>query len=154
MAFRSMTVTVALVALLAACTADDGAAPDSTSPEPPTVGVMPGRPSPRPPVVEPEPWFGPPVGPPIAPSPEEAPKPDAEELAALGVVLSAGFTPHAHLRRDDGDLVWPPPDDRPESIGDPPVPEGLGPLHDRRAHRALPAVLHRVDAHDRRGRRR
>lgn len=52
----------------------------------------------------------------------------ADELIAMGVVLSDGFAPHAHLGRTDGMLNWPPKDNTPEAVGDPPVPEGLGPL--------------------------
>ena len=127
MAWRSTAVTVALVALLAACTAPDATAPDVTAPdaptpEPPVVDVPPEAP-------EPAPSTPAPAEPPAAPStpaPEE--RSPAEELAALGVVLSAGFSPHAHLRSDRGRIVWPPPDATPEAIGDPPVPDGLGPL--------------------------
>lgn len=50
------------------------------------------------------------------------------ELMAMGVVLSDGYAPHAHLGRTDGILNWPPPDATPEAIGNPPVPEELGPL--------------------------
>jgi len=52
----------------------------------------------------------------------------AQELAALGVLLEDGFSPHEHLGLTDGMLNWPPPDEMPQGIGDPPVPDGLGPL--------------------------
>ena len=49
----------------------------------------------------------------------------------MGVVLSDGYAPHALLGRTDGTLNWPPPDATPEAIGNPPIPEGLGPLEIR-----------------------
>ena len=52
----------------------------------------------------------------------------AQELAALGVLLEDGFSPHEHLGRTDGMLNWAPPYEMPPGIGDPPVPDGLGPL--------------------------
>jgi hypothetical protein len=52
----------------------------------------------------------------------------AEQLLELGVVLEDGFSPHAHLRTNDSAVRWPPADQMPQGIGDPPLPEGLGPL--------------------------
>lgn len=52
----------------------------------------------------------------------------AEELAAVGVTVESGFSPHEHLGRTNGILNWPPLEQMPEGIGDPPVPAGLGPL--------------------------
>ena len=54
-----------------------------------------------------------------------------ESLTAIGVVLDDGYAPHAHLGQTDGVLNWPPPDATPEVIGDPPIPDGLGPLRIR-----------------------
>jgi len=54
--------------------------------------------------------------------------PDALPDALSEVVLSDGFSPHVHLGRTDGMLNWPPADQMPQGIGDPPVPAGLGPL--------------------------
>ena len=52
----------------------------------------------------------------------------AASLRALGVELTDGFSPHEHLGRTDRMLNWPPSEEMPQGIGDPPVPEGLGPL--------------------------
>ncbi len=73
----------------------------------------------------------------LAPAPVPSPAPalpawpgdlGAAELAALGVQLEDGFSPHEHLGRTGGMLNWPPADRMPQGIGDPPVPDGLGPL--------------------------
>jgi hypothetical protein len=54
-----------------------------------------------------------------------------EILMASGVVLDDGYAPHPQLGQTDGVPNWPPPDATPEAIGDPPIPDGLGPLRIR-----------------------
>lgn len=112
---------IAIGLLLASCTAAPTAAGDAVVdvPSEPLVIDPPG-PSPSP---------APPSG--STPRPGDAPEswaPTSEQLAALGVVLTGGFLPHAHLGVTNGVPNWPPQDQMPEAIGDPPVPEGLGPL--------------------------
>lgn len=70
------------------------------------------------------------IFPELRPQPEAEPVPTpAETLAAQGVTVQDGFSPHAHLRDTNGILIWPPREDMPHGIGDPPVPAGLGPLN-------------------------
>lgn len=117
---RRTTITTLAAALLlaAACSADTTSdAASSSGPDAPAPAPAPDSAAPEPaPTPEPEPadrWPG---------------DLSAEELVALGVVLESGFSPHEHLGRTGGMLNWPPDDQMPQGIGDPPVPEGLGPL--------------------------
>jgi hypothetical protein len=107
---QAMAVTMMVV--LAACTGTDttGAASSSGDAAPPSA------PAPAPDAPAPAP---------AAPWPGDL---SAETLAALGVILEDGFSPHEHLGRTDRMLNWPPRDEMPQGIGDPPVPDGLGPL--------------------------
>ena len=121
---RGALMAGVVVLLLAACAPSDGDqdGPDSAAerapegqggapePEPPSTPDSPASPLP-PERLTPGPWDG-----------------SAEELAALGVVVTDGFSPHEHLGRTDGILNWPAREEMPEAIGDPPVLDGLGPL--------------------------
>ena len=117
---RTTIATIAATLLLAtACSTDAShtseAASSSASPAP-----VPA-PAPAPPT--------PPSPAPVPPAPPEPEaSPEALELFALGVVLTLGYVPHPHLAGPDGRIAWPRDDDMPQGIGDPPVPEGLGPL--------------------------
>lgn len=84
-------------------------------------------PAPTPPVAE-----AAPAPPDAAPAPPDRvlvlEQLTAEQLLELGVVLEDGYSPHAHLRTNSSAVMWPPADQMPQGIGDPPPPEGLGPL--------------------------
>lgn len=118
----TIVALAATVLLTAACSADTGSDAASSS--------GPGAPAPAPASDTPAPE-------------QESPAPSApeladrwpgdlsvEELVALGVMPRPGFSPHEHLGRTGGIgmLNWPPEDQMPQGIGDPPVPDGLGPL--------------------------
>ena len=115
------TLAAALLLAAAACSADT--TPDAASSSGPDAAA----PAPAPDSAAPEPA---PQAPEPAPAPADRWPGDlsAEELVALGVVLDSGFSPHEHLGRTGGMLNWPPEDRMPQGIGDPPVPDGLGPL--------------------------
>ena len=115
---RATIATIAATVLLAAActtaatdTAD--AASSSVSPAPAPAPAPAPQPAPAPGPVPPPQWPG---------------DLSTDELLALGVVLEPGFSPHEHLGRTDGILNWPPREQMPQGIGDPPVPDGLGPL--------------------------
>jgi len=112
---RTAVVTFSALTLLVSACAGDGA-PDAAAP-----GSAPEQSAPVP-----APTPGPPTPEPVLPArPGDL---SAAELAALGVLLEDGFSPHKHLGRTDGVLNWPPREEMPQGIGDPPVPDGLGPL--------------------------
>ena len=80
----------------------------------------------------------PPTAAPAVPSPEPL-NAEAQALIALGVLLTDGFSPHDHMRDADGLIDWPANnEDVPSLFGDPPVPEGLGPLAVRSEIRRWP----------------
>jgi hypothetical protein len=107
---RTRVATFAALTLLVAACAGAGA-PDAAAPSSAPEELAPALvPSPAPALPE---WPGD-LG--------------AAELAALGVLLEDGFSPHEHLGRTGRMLNWPPEDRMPQGIGDPPVPDGLGPL--------------------------
>ena len=126
---RSMLACAGTACLLAACAGGDVTAADA----PPTVvpevaprdapGASDADPDPapaRPERPEPDPF-------PIPELPDPPPS-DGGDAVPAGVVLTRGYAPHPHLRGEDGVVVWPDETDMPQAVGDPPVPEGLGPL--------------------------